>query len=190
MLSKSSLLLILFSFFTLAILILALFLITRTPETDPIPSPSPSPTIQPSPSPSPSPSLPPSPSPSPFPLPSPSPFPSPSPSPKPSPSLLLPSIVVNDEQLNFWFEKYAQECNVSQELLKYIAMCESKMNPQVINGPYAGLFQFSANTWVSTRVSMATDPNPDLRLNAEEAIRTAAFKISHGGQRAWVNCLP
>jgi hypothetical protein len=35
---------------------------------------------------------------------------------------------------------------------------------------------------------MGLDTNPDLRKNAEEAIRTAAYKILNGGRGAWPNC--
>jgi hypothetical protein len=35
---------------------------------------------------------------------------------------------------------------------------------------------------------MGLDANSDLRFNAEEAIKTAAFHISQGGQGAWPNC--
>lgn len=128
----------------------------------------------------------PSPSPSPVFFPSPSPLPLPSPSPSPVP----PSIPVTDAQLDQWFNQYSQEYGVEEYTLKYIAYCESKMNPSAVNGPYAGLFQFNSNTWASTRTAMAADPNADLRFNAQESIRTAAWKIAHGGQNAWPNCLP
>jgi hypothetical protein len=35
---------------------------------------------------------------------------------------------------------------------------------------------------------MGLDSNPDLRFNADESIKTAAFKIAHGGIGAWPNC--
>ena len=135
--------------------------------------------------------------------PSPSPIPTPKPSPNPSPSLLpfnleeepSPSptpkpipIVINNEQLNSFFSKYAEIYNVDEQLLKQIAVCESKMNPRAVNGPYGGLFQFTPNTWATTRQTMPADTNPDLRFNPEEAIKTAAFKISRGGIGAWPNC--
>lgn len=136
-------------------------------------------------------------------LPSPSPFPTnrptPSvgrlkPSPTPSPTPILPPaptptpIIINNEQLNSLFSKYSQEYGVDEQLLKHIAQCESKMNPQAVNGPYGGLFQFTSRTWITTRQAMPADPNSDLRFNPEEAIKTAAFKISRGGLGAWPNC--
>jgi hypothetical protein len=124
------------------------------------------------------------PTPTPTPKPSPSPSPSPSPLPSPSPS----PIRVTNEELNSFFVQYSVFYGVDEQLLKGIAQCESEMNPQAVNGPYAGLFQFTANTWLATRQAMGLDPNPDLRFNPEEAIRTAAYKISVGGLNVWPNC--
>ena len=144
------------------------------------PTPSPQPTLLPSPNPSPTPL--PSPSPSPLPLPSPLPSPIPSPSPL--------NIPLSNQQLDQWFIQYSQEHGVEEYTLKFIALCESRMNPNAINGLYAGLFQFSSSTWATTRINMQADPNADLRFNAQESIKTAAWKIAHGGQQSWPNCLP
>jgi len=57
-----------------------------------------------------------------------------------------------------------------------------------VNGDYGGLYQFATNTWKTTRQKMNMDPHPDLRFNPEEAIRTAAFKISTVGLSPWPNC--
>jgi hypothetical protein len=62
------------------------------------------------------------------------------------------------------------------------------MNPAASNLQYAGMFQFGPGTWESVRGRMNLDPNIELRYNAEEAIRTAAFYISINGERAWPNC--
>ncbi len=86
------------------------------------------------------------------------------------------------------FTKYSQEYGVSKDLLVKIAACESGFNPGAQNGPYGGMFQFLASTWVSNRKAMGLDPNPNLRYNSEEAIRTAAFKISRDGAGAWPVC--
>lgn len=53
---------------------------------------------------------------------------------------------------------------------------------------YVGMYQFAAQTWQSTRTAMGLDPNPELRMNAEESIKTAAYKIANGGIQAWPNC--
>jgi len=62
------------------------------------------------------------------------------------------------------------------------------MNTNSDTGTYAGIFQFSASTWASERGIMGLDPNPDLRKNAGEAIRTTAFMLSKGQETAWPNC--
>jgi soluble lytic murein transglycosylase-like protein len=92
------------------------------------------------------------------------------------------------EELNSWFSRYGTEFGVSEHVLRKIAKCESTFKPQAKNGPFAGLFQFLASTWASTRKLMNLDPNPDLRFNPEEAIKTAAFKISRHGTAAWPVC--
>lgn len=106
-------------------------------------------------------------------------------SPTVTPQPIIP--VVTD--LESLFTKYSGEFGVEKDLLKKIAQCESGFNTNSNNsGIYLGMFQFSASTWTSNRTKMGLDPNPDLRTNAEEAIRTAAFMISRGGRGAWPNC--
>lgn len=92
------------------------------------------------------------------------------------------------EDLEAFFTKYASEYGVDKEDLKRIAKCEAGFNSQADTGLYAGMYQFHAQTWASTRNAMGLDPNPDLRKNAEESIKTAAFKIKNGGRGAWPNC--
>lgn len=87
------------------------------------------------------------------------------------------------------FQKYSDEYAVAKDLLKRIASCESGFNSEADTGLYAGMFQFSSQTWINNRNAMGLDPNPDLRKNAEESIRTAAFMIARGQQNAWKNCL-
>lgn len=93
-------------------------------------------------------------------------------------------------ELDALFQKYGAEYGVSWEKLKAIAKCESGFNAAVVskNGLYGGLFQYVASTWSGTRKQMGLDPNPDLRFNAEEAIRTTAYKISVGGTGPWPHC--
>ncbi len=92
--------------------------------------------------------------------------------------------------LENWFNLYATANNIEVDLLKRIAYCESHYHAGSIskNGTYAGMYQYSASTWASTRNAMGLDPNPDLRLNPEEAIKTSAWKIAHGGLGAWPHC--
>lgn len=86
------------------------------------------------------------------------------------------------------FDKYAAEYNLDKNIMKHIAKCESGFRPEAVNGPYGGMFQFISSTWVSNRRAMGADQNPDLRFNAEEAIKTAAFKMSRDGFGAWPAC--
>lgn len=105
-----------------------------------------------------------------------------------------PEPIAAPVNLDSWFRKYADEFGVDESLLKKIAKCESGFNPTAGSGQvpsagsYGGMFQYAASTWSSTRQQMDLDPNPDLRFNAEESIKTSAFKISRGGQSSWPVC--
>lgn len=96
--------------------------------------------------------------------------------------------ITTSSDLEVLFNKYGTAYNVDPNWLKKIARCESNFNPQADTGLYAGMFQFAAATWISTRNSMGLDSNPDLRKNAEESIRTAAFMLAHGRQNSWPVC--
>jgi hypothetical protein len=100
------------------------------------------------------------------------------------------AVALEASALDSLFDKYGQEYGVSASILKHIATCESGLRPEALssNGLYGGLFQFVASTWSSNRGAIGLDPNPALRFNAEEAIRTAAYKISRGGIGAWPVC--
>ncbi len=106
------------------------------------------------------------------------------PTPTATPTLPNP----DHQTIDQWFQEYAQEFGVDIHLLRKIAVCESGYRIEATNGEYGGMFQFHRNTWISTRNQMGLDSNPDLRFNAQEAIRTAAWKISREGARAWPNC--
>jgi len=111
-------------------------------------------------------------------------IPSPALSTTPIPELLQ----VTNDQLDKWFTDYSNHFSIDRSMLYKIAVCESKLNPNAKNGDYGGLFQFTESTWQSTRRVMNLDPNPDLRFNPEEAIKTASFKISTDGTFPWKNC--
>lgn len=111
--------------------------------------------------------------------------------PNPVTKPVIPKITpMEPSVLDALFVKYGQEYGVSSEVLKRIAQCESGLRPEALskNGLYGGLFQFVSSTWSSNRRAMGLDPDPALRFNAEEAIKTAAFKISQGGIGAWPHC--
>lgn len=86
------------------------------------------------------------------------------------------------------FTKYAALYNVDKNLLVHIARCESGFRSEAINGPYLGMFQYQDTTWSSTRTAMGENPDPALRANPEEAIKTSAWKIANGGIGAWPVC--
>ena len=113
--------------------------------------------------------------------------PQPTPTPKPTP-IPKPQPIIAPEHLEPLFNQYATHFHLDPNMLKAISNCESHHNPGAASGPYGGMYQFSASTWSSTRTTMGHDPNPDLRFNAEESIKTAAFKIANGGIRAWPTC--
>lgn len=100
----------------------------------------------------------------------------------------VPQPIPAPAELEQWFSTYAGAFGVNPDLLKTIARCESGFNPNSQGGIYGGMFQYSASTWSSTRNAMGLDPDPDLRYNAEEAIKTSAWKISAGGIGAWPHC--
>jgi hypothetical protein len=108
--------------------------------------------------------------------------PSPTVAPMPAGTPVPPQI------LDSYFTRFSSEYQVDIWLLRRLAICESGYNYLARNGPYAGMFQFSVGTWVVTRNRMVLDPNPVLRLNPEEAIRTAAYKLAKDGRGAWPNC--
>ena len=95
---------------------------------------------------------------------------------------------VTSSQLDQWFTKYSNLYSIDRQKLWKVAVCESNLRPGATNGDYGGLYQFSTNAWKSTRRAMNLDPNPELRFNPEEAIKTAAFKISIVGFSPWPNC--
>lgn len=97
-------------------------------------------------------------------------------------------VKITQTELENLFEKAASHYSIEKQKLRNLAYCESRFNPNVTNGIYGGLYQFSASTWKSTRIAMNQDPNPALRFNPEQAINTAAFKISTSGLSAWPFC--
>lgn len=140
-----------------------LIIITPDPTPTPTPTPSPSPT----------------PSPTPKPTPKPTPTPVPTPTPKPYTRAEIEALI----------NEFAGVYRTDASLLKFIAQCESEFNPLAVNGPYAGLFQFGPKTWRSNRMAMG-EGLTDLRLDAREAVKTAAYVLSTRGGGVWPNCLP
>jgi hypothetical protein len=115
----------------------------------------------------------------PIPTPTNTPSPTLSPTPTNSPTPIPPPLT--SQQLDEWFTKYSNHYSIDRQKLWNVAVCESNLRSDARNGDYGGLFQFSTYTWKTTRRAMNMDPNPELRFNPEEAIRTAAFKMSTAG---------
>lgn len=145
----------------------------QTPEPTPTPLPSPSPTQSPTPKPTKKTTR----------LPSPSLTPSPTPTPEPQPQYTA-------EQIYEFYNRFGGQYGVSADVLRHIAECESGFEPLSINGQYAGLFQFNANTWSRYRTRMGEDPDSALRVNAEEAVQTAAYVLQVNEAYIWPNCVP
>lgn len=122
----------------------------------------------------------------PTPKPARTPIPSPTGGPTPTPTAI--PIIVLPADLEELFSKYSTAYGVDKELLKRIAKCESGLNPNAQTKEYAGLFQFGATIWIQTRTLMGQNPDLNLRLNPEEAIRTAAFMVSQNHLGIWPNC--
>ena len=118
--------------------------------------------------------------------------PTPSPSPQPKADQPLADTPtqtpITSQQLDEWFTRYSNHFAIDRQKLWKVAVCESNLRSDARNGDYGGLFQFSTYTWNTTRRAMNMDPNPELRFNPEEAIRTAAFKMSTVGLSSWPNC--
>lgn len=119
------------------------------------------------------------------PTPTPTRTPTPTPTRTPTP---VPFQRFTGTDIDRMFEKYSREFSVDRNLLQKIAYCESGYNSGAANGIYGGMYQFTKDSWISTRARMNADTNPDLRFHAEESIKTAAFKLSIGGAGAWPNC--
>lgn len=92
------------------------------------------------------------------------------------------------EQLEAWFSQFGAQFGVDPLILREIARCESGFNAASATPKYGGMYQYLSSTWQSTRKAMGEDPNPDLRFNGEEAIKTTAWKIAAGGINSWPVC--
>lgn len=114
------------------------------------------------------------------------PVPTATPKPTLTPTVTPKPLIFSD--LDQLMERHARNNSISFELLKKIARCESGFNSNARNGDYAGLYQFSTGSWQTARKLMNENPDPNLRFNAEEAVKTAAFKIASGGIGIWPNC--
>jgi hypothetical protein len=115
------------------------------------------------------------------------------PTPKPTPVKTptpIPQPTFSSQQIYELINRFSGQYGVSPDVMRYIAICESGFNPTAKNSIYAGLYQFGATTWKNLRVEIGEDTDPALRLNAEEAVQTAAYAVSKGKTGLWPNCYP
>lgn len=108
--------------------------------------------------------------------------PTPVPQPTETPTISAPA------DLEPLFESVANQYGVDKNLLKKIAKCESNFNSTAKNGAYGGMYQYTESRWIENRNIMGLDPNPELRFNAEESMKTAAFFMVRGGISMWPSC--
>lgn len=118
------------------------------------------------------------------------PTPTVTPTPSPSPTPLPAVQSYSSEQIHGFIGSFAGQYGVDANVLRHIAVCESGFNTNAINGPYAGLYQFSVSAWRNYRDEIGEDTDPDLRFNAEESVQTAAFILSTNRAYIWPNCIP
>jgi len=121
------------------------------------------------------------------------PSPTPLPTPKPIPvktATSVPQPTFTSQQINGFIDKFAGQYGVDPNVIRSIALCESGFNPSAKNYIYRGLFQFGPVTWQNIRVKMNENNNINLRLNAEDAVQTAAYAISTGDKAIWPHCYP
>lgn len=139
--------------------------------------------IKPTPTPTATPALTPTPTSTSTPTPTPTPEPTATPTPTPTPS-------ASSQQINEFIDKYSSQYGVDPNKIRHTALCESGFNPSAVNGPYAGLFQFDARTWQTYRNRMGKDADAALRVNAREAVETAAYVYSVNATGIWPHCTP
>lgn len=131
-----------------------------------------------------------SPTPSPTETPTSEPTDTPTPTPTKTPKPLPTASPVPPSEINVLIDRFSSQYNVDPNVMRHIAICESGFNPNAVNGPYVGLFQFGKITWKNLRKEFGEDPNFDLRLSAEESAQTAAYALSRGKRHLWPNCVP
>ncbi|TSC87674.1 MAG: Protein containing Lytic transglycosylase-like, catalytic domain [Microgenomates group bacterium Gr01-1014_16] len=101
-----------------------------------------------------------------------------------------PQSAYTPEQIYNFIEEFGRQYGVDPNIIRHIAICESTFKPSVKNYIYAGLFQYDSRTWKIYRQKMGENPDLNLRYNAMEAVKTAAFTISKVGTHLWPNCQP
>ncbi|MBI1864121.1 transglycosylase SLT domain-containing protein [Candidatus Woesebacteria bacterium] len=115
--------------------------------------------------------------------------PKPTRTPTPTPTR-IPVPKFTSQEINSFIERFAGQYNIDPNILRHIAICESGFNPEAVNGPYIGLYQFVTVTWKKYRQEMGEKVDYNLRFNAKEATQTAAYALSKNRAYIWPNCVP
>lgn len=123
------------------------------------------------------------------PTPAPTARPTAKPTQKPTPTP-VPQPKFSSQEINSFIERFSGQYSVDPNVIRHIALCESGFNPGAVKLSYYGLFQFGPVTWKNIRIKMGEDSDINLRLNAEEAVQTAAFAVSQHKGGIWPNCMP
>lgn len=107
-----------------------------------------------------------------------------------SQTVYKPQPQIVPEEIESMIRKYASEYGADAEVMISIAKCESGFRPDAVSpsGAYHGMYQFVASTWQSNRRAMGLSDDLSLMKNAEESIKTAAFKMGRDGYGAWPAC--
>jgi len=115
---------------------------------------------------------------------------SPTPRPTAQPVTRNTPPAISSQEINGFIDRFSGQYGVDPNVIRHIAICESGFNPSAKKLSYSGLFQFGPTTWENLRIKMGEDENPDLRLNVEEAVQTAAYAVSIKDQSIWPHCYP
>jgi soluble lytic murein transglycosylase-like protein len=102
----------------------------------------------------------------------------------------IEAVLNSSAEIHGFMDRFSGQYGVDVNILRHIAVCESGFKTNSTNGVYAGLYQFSPSTWTNYRRQMGEDTDPNLRVNAEEAVQTAAFVLSINRAYIWPNCTP
>jgi len=101
-----------------------------------------------------------------------------------------PDNLYSSEEIQGFLKEYSDKYGLDINYLRHVMVCESGFNPLAVNGVYAGLFQFDERTWATYREMTNENPDPKLRLDAREAVKTGSYVISIEKTDLWPNCIP
>ena len=92
----------------------------------------------------------------------------------------VPENNYSSEDIQGFLKEYSDKYGLDIDNLRHVVVCESGFDPLATNSVYAGLFQFDERTWITYREMTNEDPDPKLRFDAKEAVKTGSYLISIG----------